>query len=468
MNKRSTVKQVVLASQREDVEIYLVGGAVRDLFLGKSSKDLDFLCLDQGEKIARRVCGILGEGASLSIHKNFGTAQIAFRDQILEFVDARKESYSPDSRKPVVEKGTLLEDQSRRDFTCNTMAISLNSHNYAQLIDPFNGLGDIQEKLLKTPRSPSATFSDDPLRMMRAIRFACQLDFQIDPPTLAGIREQVHRIRIVSQERITEELNRIMASQTPSQGFKLLDSTGLLSIILPEISALHGQEWRGKHTHKNNFYHTLQVLDNASAMSDNLWLRWAALLHDVAKPQTKRYDKRVGWTFHGHEDMGARMVPSIFKRFRLPRQEGKYVAKLVRFHLRPIALAKEDITHSAIRRLLFELGDDIKDLMKLCRADITSENSRRVERYLDNFDRVERRMAEVEEQDRLQNFQPPITGDVIMEALRLPPSREVGRIKDAIREAILAGTISNTEEEAYALMLQLGGKKQEFKPKIKK
>lgn len=433
-----------------NVRVFVVGGYVRDLLLKRSSKDIDFLCVGSGIELAEKVA--LALEARVHVYKNFGTAQIPMDDLDVEFVGARKESYRSESRKPIVEDGTLEDDQQRRDFTINAMAISLNKESYGELLDPFDGVGDLKRKIIRTPLDPIITFSDDPLRMMRAIRFASQLNFDIEADTFQAIMDQKERLKIVSQERITDELNKIILSPVPSYGFKLLFQSGLLNLFFPEMVLLHGVEYVGGNAHKDNFFHTLQVLDNVAKVSDDLWLRWAAILHDIAKPQTKRFDKVHGFTFHGHEDKGARMVPSIFRRMKLPLNEKmEFVQKLVRMHLRPIPLSKE-VTDSAIRRLLFEAGDDIDALMKLCRADITSKNNDKVNRYLKNFDVVELKMAEVEEKDQIRNFQPPVTGDEIIKMFNIPPSRIVGEIKEQIKEAILEGEIRNDRQEALELL----------------
>jgi len=450
---------VANCSTQLGVETYIVGGYVRDLILNRNSKDIDFVCVGSGIELATAVSKNL-DNTNLSIFKNFGTAMIKHKDWELEFVGARKESYRKDSRKPIVEDGTLVDDQNRRDFTINAMAISLQKDSYGELIDPFEGIKDLKRKSIKTPLEPGVTFSDDPLRMMRAIRFASQLSFDIEPNTFEGITENADRINIVSMERISTELNKIIDSKKPSYGFKLLFHSGLLYHIFPEMVELQGVETIDGKSHKDNFYHTLQVLDNVAEKSDDLWLRWAAILHDIAKPPTKRFDKKVGWTFHGHEDKGARMVPKIFRRLKLPLNEKMdFVQKLVRLHLRPIALVKDNITDTAIRRLLFEAGDDVEDLLLLCRADVTSKNHVKVKKYLSNFTKVERKMKSVEEKDKVRNFQPPISGDEIIKTFDLKPSRIVGEIKEEIKEAILEGKIKNNSDEARSYMLKIAKSK---------
>ena len=452
-------KQVGAVADALQVETYVVGGYVRDLILDRPSKDIDFVCVGSGILLAQKVAQALGPGVNVSIFKSFGTAQIVYQDLELEFVGARKESYRKDSRKPVVEDGTIEDDQRRRDFTINAMAIRLNETVYGELIDPFDGREDIKKKMIRTPLDPAVTFSDDPLRMMRAVRFASQLNFDIEATAFEAITNQAERLKIVSQERITDELNKIICSRVPSYGFKLLFHSGLLKHFFPELVALHGVEYIGNRAHKDNFFHTLQVLDNVAKVSDDLWLRWAAILHDIAKPATKRYDKVHGWTFHGHEDRGARMTPGIFKRLKLPLNDRmEFVQKLVRLHLRPIPLSKE-VTDSAIRRLLFDAGDDIDALMTLCRADITSKNYEKVSRFLKNFDLVEEKIKEVEEKDHIRNFQPPVTGDEIMKLYNLPPGRIIGEIKEQIKEAILDGVIKNDKEEAMALLQTIAKEK---------
>lgn len=436
---------------------YVVGGYVRDRLLGRPSKDMDIVCVGSGIELATAIARKLRPRPKVTTYKRFGTAMLRHNDLEVEFVGARKESYRSDSRKPTVENGSLEDDQNRRDFTVNALAVSLNEHNYGEIVDSFDGLYHLEEKIIKTPLAPDKTFSDDPLRMMRAIRFATQLNFTITPETLASIKKNAQRIRIVSMERITTELNKIILSPTPSIGFKLLFDTGLLKIIFPEMHRLQGVDVKNGKGHKDNFYHTLEVLDNLSRNTDKLWLRWAAIMHDIAKPPTKRFDNKVGWTFHGHEVVGARMTPKIFKRFRLPLDHKmKYVQKLVKLHLRPISLTKENITDSAIRRLLFEADEDLEDLMMLCEADITSKNPRRVKRYLENYELVREKLKEIEERDHIRNWQPPISGEVIMMTFDIPPSRPVGTIKSAIKEAILDGDIPNTYDAAFEFMLKKG------------
>lgn len=457
LDRHPIIAQVGQVADELGLDTYIVGGYVRDLLLERDSKDIDFVCVGSGIALAKAVKTKLGKSAKLAVYKNFGTAAITHEGFELEFVGARKESYRSDSRKPIVEDGTLEDDQNRRDFTINALAVQINADGYGSLIDPFGGVEHLREKVIKTPLEPEITFSDDPLRIMRAIRFATQLKFDIEAETFDAIIKQKDRIKIISQERITDELNKIILADTPSYGFKLLFTCGLLPLIFPEMAKLHGVKKINGKGHKDNFYHTLQVLDNICEDTDNLWLRWAAILHDIAKPATQRFHEKAGWTFHGHEDMGARWVPKIFKKLKLPLNEKmKYVQKLVKLHLRPIALVNEKVTDSAIRRLLYETGDDIDDLMTLCRADITSKNPDRVRRYLANFNKVERKIKEVEERDQVRNFQPPVSGETIIETFGIKPSREVGEIKNSIKEAILEGTIRNNPDEAYELMLKLG------------
>lgn len=452
------LKKIASSAWQLDMPCYLIGGFVRDKLLGRETKDLDIMCVGDGIALAQKVAGQFRKNPEVAFFKNFGTAQIKTEDLEIEFVGARRESYNNDSRKPTVEKGTLEDDQQRRDFTINAMAISLNKETFGQLLDPFNGVDDLQRKIIKTPIEPGQTFSDDPLRMMRAIRFATQLQFTIEKETYASIGANAPRIRIVSMERITDELNKIILSKKPSIGFDLLYKCGLLKIIFPQMVDLAGAEFIDGMGHKDNFYHTLQVLDNIALQTDDLWLRWAAILHDIGKPVTKKFEEDHGWTFHGHEVVGGRMVPRIFDKLKLPMNEKmKLVKKLVELHLRPIGLTKDNITDSAIRRLLFDAGDDIDALMTLCKADITSKNKQKVKQYLENFELVNRRLIEVEEKDKIRNWQPPITGEHIMKEFNLPPSKKVGDLKNLIREAILDGLIPNEFDAAYSFMLQKAG-----------
>ncbi len=463
--EKSIFEKVANAAEILQYPTYVVGGFVRDKILGRLTKDIDIVCVGDGIVLANEVAKLFHPAPQVNFFKNFGTAQIKIytgensENEALEieFVGARKESYRQESRNPVVEPGSLEDDQNRRDFTINALAISLNQDDFGELVDPFNGVGDMENKIIKTPLAPEVTFSDDPLRMMRAIRFASQLNFNIEPQTLEAISNIAKRIKIISGERIADELNKILLSPKPSIGFDLLYKTGLLEIIFPQMVALAGAEYIDGKGHKDNFYHTIQVVDNICEFTDDLWLRWAAVLHDIAKPVTKKFEEGHGWTFHGHEVVGGRMVPKIFVQLKLPQNEKmKFVRKMVELHLRPISLTKEDITDAAIRRLIFDAGDDLESLFMLCRADITSKNKEKVKRYLANFEMVMERCAEVEAKDHIRNWQPPITGEMIMEHYNLPPGRNVGIIKNAIREAILDGIIPNEYEHAFAFMLEKG------------
>jgi poly(A) polymerase len=449
----------VIRDAVQNERVFVIGGFVRDLLLGRPCKDIDIVIEGSGIELAEKIAEKVN-ATKVSVFKNFGTAMIKLKDGYeIEFVGARKESYDRNSRKPSVENGTIEDDQKRRDFRINALAISLNKATYGDLVDPFGGVTDLKNKLIKTPLEPEVTYSDDPLRMMRAIRFASQLGFNIHHTSLSAIRENKERISIISQERITSELNKIILSNVPSIGFKLLYNTGLLDIIFPEMVALYGVEFIDGKGHKDNFYHTLEVLDNIAPNTDNLWLRWAAIMHDIAKPPTKRFDKKVGWTFHSHEVVGSKMVKPVFKRMKLPLDSSmQYVRKLVFLHLRPIALTNPNTKDAAYRRMLFEAGEDIDDLLKLCRADITSKNENKVQRYLQKFDKVEERIIEIEENDRIRNWQPPISGEIIMKTFGIKPCYEVGKIKSDIKDAILEGTIKNDFDEAFEYMVSLGDK----------
>ena len=449
----SIISEIV---SQENLESYVIGGFVRDIFLQRGSKDIDVVVIGSGIELAQKVAAKAGK-PKVSIFKNFGTAMLKFKDIEVEFVGARRESYNRDSRNPIVEDGSLEDDQKRRDFTINALALSLHKDNFGELLDPFGGIDDLNNKIIKTPMDPMITFSDDPLRMMRAIRFATQLNFKISDETFEAIKKNRDRIHIISKERIIEELNKIVLSDKPSIGFKLLEECGLLKLIFPEFQKLKGRETRNGISHKDNFYHTLEVLDQLVPFSDNLWLRWSALLHDIAKPNTKKFVKGIGWTFHAHNFVGEKMIPRIFKNMKLPLNEKmKYVQKMVLLHMRPIVLAQEVVTDSAIRRLLFDAGDDIEDLMKLCEADITSKNEEKVKRFLENFQLVRRKLKEVEEKDAVRNFQPPIDGQEIIDTFNLSPCKMIGDIKVAIKDAILDGIIPNEREAAFQYMLEKG------------
>jgi putative nucleotidyltransferase with HDIG domain len=453
--KHPVFKIVSQICEEKQLEAYVIGGFVRDLILDRPSKDIDIVVVGNGIELAESAAKIL-RVKQVSIFKNYGTAHFKYKDLDVEFVGARKESYREDSRNPSVKSGTLKDDQLRRDFTINALAISLQKKTFGDLIDPFNGLEDLKNGVIKTPLDPVKTYIDDPLRMLRAIRFATQLDFKIEYKSLEAILENCERLKIISQERISDELNKIILSKTPSRGFKLLESTKLLHQFFQEMIALKGIETINGKSHKDNFYHTLEVLDNISKNTTNLWLRWAAIMHDIAKPNTKRFEPEHGWTFHGHEDLGARFVPKIFKRLKLPLDNKmKYVQKLVRLHLRPIALVKGNVTDSAVRRLLFEAGDDIDDLMTLCNADITSKNEFKVVKFRNNFELVSKKLKIVEEKDKIRNFQPPVTGEIIMKTFNIGPCSEIGNLKTKIKDAILEGVIENDFDQAFKYMLEI-------------
>lgn len=452
-------KVITKASRALNYESYVIGGYVRDILLNRPSNDIDVVTVGSGIALAKKTASLISDKKEVKYYGRFGTAMIRLKDKEIEFVGARRESYEPTSRKPMVEDGTLEDDQNRRDFTINALAISLNEDTFGELIDPFNGIQDLEDKIIRTPLDPDVTYSDDPLRMMRAIRFATQLHFTIEKESFDSIKRNAERIKIISMERVNEELNKILLSSKPSIGFKLLDASGLLKIIFPQLAALKGVEVQNGRAHKDNFYHTMEVLDNVADAGGDLWLRWAAVLHDIAKPLTKKYDKEIGWSFHGHEIKGAKMTPKIFAALKLPLNEKmKYVQKLISLHLRPIALAQEEVTDSAVRRLLFDAGDDIDDLMILCDADITSKNEEKKAKYHNNFQLVRKKLKELEEKDHLRNWQPPVNGEVIMTTFGITEGRNVGVIKTAIREAVLDGIIGNNFKEAYEFMKSEGKK----------
>lgn len=454
LNKVVFIKDISSFANKNNYEVYVVGGFVRDLILGRNRNEIDFVIIGDGPKFAEELAHELGV-ANVNTYKNFGTAHFKLGDYDLEFVGARKESYNRDSRKPIVESATLEEDLSRRDFTINTLAVSLAKKNFGDIIDIFNGLEDIEKKVIKTPLDPMITFDDDPLRIMRAFRFASQLQFSVDEKIIEAAKNLKERLKIVSQERITDEFFKILESPKPSVGLMLLYQSEILEVVFPEIAIMSGVDQRKDHHHKDVMLHTFQVVDNISEATDNVWLRFAALVHDIAKPQTKRFDEKVGWTFHGHEELGARMMKSIFKRMKLPMNKLPYIEKLIRLHLRPIALVDDTVTDSAIRRLIVQAGEDLEDLITLCRADITSKNPVKVSRYLNNYERVMEKVREVEEKDKLRAFQSPVRGDKIMEICNIPPSKKVGEIKSAIEEAILEGIIKNDYNEALDYLYKI-------------